>query len=297
MKQVFLFIIVLTLSLSARAASRDTIPVFFATGKSVLTEGIENGLVNYIYKDVLRNGQKLQIVGYADYVGSGRSNDALSKARAATVKRFLMGYGFEEKDITICIGKGEIAREGVSGNEGFARDRRVDIVLDPQPAPAPETPAVALPPPPIPKPVRTAKPVVTTKPADLPDLATMKPNETIRLERLYFYPGRHIIRPESVNELYRLEHILEGHPALKIGIEGHICCTDPQQGDALDVDTHEIALSLNRAKEVYLFLVKKGIEEDRLTYKGFGATRKLVEEHTEDDANQNRRVEIRVLEN
>jgi outer membrane protein OmpA-like peptidoglycan-associated protein len=288
MKPYLLFLFLLAVY-TGKAARQDTIPVYFATGKSVLTEGIQEQLAGLIYKDVLHNGQQLQIVGYADYVGSARSNDALSKARAAAVKRFLLGYGFTAKDITICIGKGEVAREGFHGNEGFTRDRRVDIVINPGAAPGPE-------PEPAPPPSAPAKIVAKPKPVVIEDIATAKPNETITLNNLYFYPGRHILRPESVPQLNRLSKVLEQFPTVRIGIEGHVCCTAKDAGDALDYDTHELALSVNRAKEVYFFLVKKGVAEDRMTFKGFGGSRPLEEEHSEEDADKNRRVEIRILE-
>jgi outer membrane protein OmpA-like peptidoglycan-associated protein len=52
---------------------------------------------------------------------------------------------------------------------------------------------------------------------------------------------------------------------------------------------------VNRAKAVYDFLVKKGIDAKRLTYKGFGSSKKLVEEVTEIDRITNRRVEIKIV--
>lgn len=282
-------------------AQRDTIPVFFETGIAALSEKVADGLDNAIYKDVLHGGQTLQIVGYADYVGEPSANDALSRARAATVKRFLLSYGFEPKNITICIGKGEVERTGVQGNEGFARDRRVDIVVVhaqpslPQMAVAKPaiTPRPTLPPKEAPSAPRNIKPT----PVKLEDIATAKPNQTIRLENFYFYPGRHVIRPESRPIIDRLKTVLDNFPNLKINIEGHVCCVAKEAGDALDIDTHDLFLSLNRAREVYAQLVKKGIDEDRLTFAGFGGTRPLVEEHTEEDADMNRRVEIRVVEN
>jgi outer membrane protein OmpA-like peptidoglycan-associated protein len=64
------------------------------------------------------------------------------------------------------------------------------------------------------------------------------------------------------------------------------------------VDTYEPILSVNRAKEIYNFLVDKGIEASRLSYAGFGRRRPVVvEEMNEFDAEKNRRVEIRITEN
>jgi len=80
---------------------------------------------------------------------------------------------------------------------------------------------------------------------------------------------------------------MEEMPTLKISIEGHICC------DSNDVTQ----LSLARAKLVYDYLVKNGIDAKRLSYKGFGATRPIhpLPELNENEQKENRRVEIRIL--
>jgi outer membrane protein OmpA-like peptidoglycan-associated protein len=65
----------------------------------------------------------------------------------------------------------------------------------------------------------------------------------------------------------------------------------------MDTDTHEKKLSLNRARTVYNFLVKNGIDPERLTYKGYGRSHpKISPEMTEADEQANRRVEIKILE-
>jgi OOP family OmpA-OmpF porin len=76
-----------------------------------------------------------------------------------------------------------------------------------------------------------------------------------------------------------------------------VCCIE-NAPDALDVDTYEPTLSVNRAKAIYRYLVSKGIESSRLRYEGFGKRRPIVpNETTEEDAEKNRRVEIRIVEN
>jgi outer membrane protein OmpA-like peptidoglycan-associated protein len=82
-----------------------------------------------------------------------------------------------------------------------------------------------------------------------------------------------------------------------INIEGHVCCIKDVP-DALDIDTYESRLSVNRAKAVYEYLVVKGIDPTRLSYVGFGKKRPIIaDEKTEEDAAKNRRVEIRVTDN
>ncbi|KAK6024646.1 SNF2 family protein, partial [Ostertagia ostertagi] len=85
--------------------------------------------------------------------------------RARTVKRFLMNYGFPEKNITVCIGKGKVIRGATSTDDGFARDRRVDIVMN-APAPVAEPLQLGSLPQPVaapPPPVKMAKPTQTAK--------------------------------------------------------------------------------------------------------------------------------------
>lgn len=276
------------------AAHTDTVRVYFATAKSEIAPGVQEQLAGYIYNDVLQSRQTIQIVGYADYVGGNRSNDQLSKRRANAVKRFLMQYGFQEKNITICIGKGEVERD-MKGNDGFARDRRVDIVINPPVTSPEEVPAPSAPVP-APKPVAEKKaPAPKSAQAIQKDITTLKKGETLVLNNIYFYPGRHMVKPESAAALNSLYEILDENPGVNIGIEGHVCCVKGSASDALDFDTREIALSVNRAKAIYNYLVKKGIDKDRLSFKGFGASRRVVqEENTEEDADKNRRVEIRI---
>ena len=134
--------------------------------------------------------------------------------------------------------------------------------------------------------------------ANIDNMENLKPGATILLRNVYFPPDRHTIKPESRETLEKLYTVLSGHPKLKISIEGHVCCINPEVADALDIDTYEPTLSLNRAKAIYNYLVRKGIDSTRLTYKGFGRRKPLVPvEVTEEDQEMNRRVEIRVLDN
>lgn len=110
---------------------------------------------------------------------------------------------------------------------------------------------------------------------------TLLAGKSIRL-KLFFYPGEAELLPVSLPELQVLKEFLMQNPELKIQIEGHVCCNNNMQ------------LSIDRAAEVFGYLVKNGIDEKRLNYKGFGFTRPLVEENSEEDKSLNRRVEIRL---
>jgi len=88
------------------------------------------------------------------------------------------------------------------------------------------------------------------------------------LENVFFDLSKSTLRPESYVELNKLVEFLEQNPTINIELGGH---TDTR-GDA---DENQI-LSENRAKSVYTYLVSKGIDAERLTYKGYGETQPII---------------------
>jgi len=80
---------------------------------------------------------------------------------------------------------------------------------------------------------------------------------------------------------------MQDNPTVKIQIEGH---TD-NIGNASD----NMKLSENRAKAVVNYLVSKNISITRLTAKGFGATKPIADNSTEEGRAQNRRTELKVV--
>ncbi len=203
------------------------------------------------------------------------------------MKSYLVKYGIEPNDITLCVGEGQVQREGLTDKGGYPRDRRVDIVVNNR-----RKKLVAD----RQRPVRT-HPDTSKKYTGLDQIKNLKAGSTILLQNVYFPADRHIILPQSQETLEHLYEIMHDNPTLKISIEGHVCCVRDAP-DAWDVDTYEPTLSVNRAKAIYNYLVERGIDPVRLKYAGFGRSRPVVvEEKTEQDAEKNRRVEIRVIEN
>jgi len=270
--RIAIFLLILLSAPAIFAAERDSVKIYFALDDRKLDHQATQKIDSLIYKDILRPDQDLIILGYADYLGSKEYNIELSKARAENVKAYLIQSGFKNDKVTLCIGKGKIDRAPVNGKLGYKDDRVVRIIV--------KNEAV--------KRMGDSKPLLN-------DISKVKPNETIKLDKIFFYPGRHTVRPESMGELDRLYKTLMQHPTLKIRIEGHVCCEGPTS-DGFDYDNGEYLLSVNRAKAIYAYLVSHGIDSKRLKYAGFARTRPLVDpEKTEEDQNMNRRVEIRVL--
>jgi len=88
--------------------------------------------------------------------------------------------------------------------------------------------------------------------------------------------------------LNKLTNLLEANPEVKIEIAGH---TDNQGNAAANQ-----VLSENRAKAVYQYLIDHGISVTRLMYKGYGQSKPIATNDTEEGRAQNRRTEFRVLE-
>ena len=120
-------------------------------------------------------------------------------------------------------------------------------------------------------------------------IAAAQTGEKLQIENLNFNFNTFSVTNESRSKLYELLVVLEQNPQLKIEIQGHICCNpNPKE-----------ALSSQRAKSVYSFLVYNKIDKSRLSYKGFGSTAPIytLPEKSEKERAANRRVEILVTEN
>jgi outer membrane protein OmpA-like peptidoglycan-associated protein len=277
MKVLLSICILLSHASSGYAQSKDTMEVHFALKDTRLTKEENKKIEQLIFKDVLVHGQKLIVLGYADYLGGTEYNEALSTERAKNVKDFLVTSGFDEHDVALCVGKGKIDRAPVSGSGGYANDRKVLIIID-----------------------RTQHPALVTYPAPVPiqekSLAELEANETVALKDILFEEGTDNLLDESYPELEKLAAFLLGNNSVKIQIEGHICCMkDPGKTDVTAPGSNS-PLSELRARKVYLYLISKGVYGGRLKVLGLGNTKPLVSpEVTEADQEANRRVEIMIL--
>lgn len=108
------------------------------------------------------------------------------------------------------------------------------------------------------------------------------------LRNIFFDTGKSTLRPQSLAELGRLKEILTNNPTIKIEISGH---TDNQGGDEMNQK-----LSEARAKAVVDYLVTNGIEQGRLTFKGYGKTQPVATNDNDDGRQQNRRTEFKITD-
>ena len=230
--------------------------------------------------------ERVLLEGHCDSIGSKEYNYILSNKRANEVKKLLTDNGVEKSNIKQCIGYG---KDKPLNNNSTEQDRllnrRVYITFYAKES-AKSIPPDSI----IPKKVPNEK-----QKQEINKIIDAKVGENIILENLLFFPGRHFIKEESYDALSNLLNAMQSHPSLVIQIQGHVCCTT-YEPDGYDWDTGTNNLSEMRAKQVYLFLIKNGIDKNRMSYIGFGGQKKLYEDESDEYfKSMNRRVEIKIL--
>lgn len=122
---------------------------------------------------------------------------------------------------------------------------------------------------------------------DVP-LQPIEIGKKVVLKNIFFETAKYNLMPESEAELTKLVQFLEKNKALKVEIGGH---TDNVGTQAYNQD-----LSENRAKSVYTYLIEKGIDASRLSYKGYNFSEPIAPNTTEEGRAQNRRTEFKIIE-
>ncbi len=99
-----------------------------------------------------------------------------------------------------------------------------------------------------------------------------------------FETGKSEIKPESRPVVEQIVEMLKQNPDLNVSIEGYT--------DNVGSDKSNLVLSENRAKSVLNAVISGGINKSRLSSKGWGATKPVGDNTTEEGRYKNRRVEI-----
>jgi outer membrane protein OmpA-like peptidoglycan-associated protein len=278
MKKLLLLI---AMGCSVAACCQTSYSVYFMTDSYEVSPASRQELESWIKK--LPAQSVVELYGFCDNRGTDQYNDSLSKRRTQVIRWLLMDYGIPLASIIIEKGYGEkMAKSRNDTEEGRRENRRVDIkVLAPQTS----SDKSYTPPPPPQK-------SITEAIAD----STVKNGTNIVLRNINFRGGMHQILPGTYVVLNELLAALQQYPTLVIQIQGHICC-EPGDTDGLDIETGERNLSEARAKAIHDYLIGQGIDQRRLSYKGFGHSKPLFPypEQSEGEQVANRRVEIKIV--
>lgn len=119
-------------------------------------------------------------------------------------------------------------------------------------------------------------------------LQKLRPGASIVLNNVFFTTNRFDLLPESKIELNRLAELLKANPTIKIEISGHT--------DDVGAEEANLLLSQNRAAAVVTYLVGQNVVADRLQAKGYGETKPIADNSTEQGRARNRRTEFIILE-
>lgn len=112
-------------------------------------------------------------------------------------------------------------------------------------------------------------------------------NVSIPLQNLFFEYNKFEIKKESYPELNRLAKFIQKQSGVRVEISGHT--------DNKGVDLYNIQLSKDRANEVRKYLISKGCSESSLTASGYGSSKPLMSNETENGRAANRRVEFKIV--
>ncbi len=108
--------------------------------------------------------------------------------------------------------------------------------------------------------------------------------------RIYFAPNSTKVDKKYYKEIEKVAKILKQYPSLMIEVQGH---TDKRPTSSYE---YNMRLSQKRAEAVKRILVKKfGISPDRIVARGYGFTKPIASNDTEEGRAKNRRIEIVVI--
>lgn len=261
----FLFIFLFLISYQSKAQFDVYHSVYFDVDKYDIKSDEMNKLVKFVQSVDTSRVISINIYGFCDDRGKDDYNYILSENRAIIIKETLIKNNIQKKIFVKIEGKGRVLLESdtiKNIDEVRSKNRRVNILV---------------------------------KMSRFPKVFNWVEkdhvvNDRIYLLNIYFERGSDVLDAKSISELDRLVLDLKKFKKFNFEIQGHVCCTPLTHKDAVNRVTKERTLSVDRAKKVHDYLLKKGIDQKRMTFKGYGNTKPL--EGAKD--NFNRRVELLV---
>ena len=119
------------------------------------------------------------------------------------------------------------------------------------------------------------------------DIAKVNIGQALRINELSFDADSTNLRSENFEILDEVYDFLVKHSTVKIEIGGHTNTIPPH--DYCD------KLSTARAKSVAEYVVARGIDEDRVAFKGYGKREPLTKSKSTSARKKNQRVEVKIL--
>lgn len=139
----------------------------------------------------------------------------------------------------------------------------------------------------------SVKPVDSVKKKIIPVVTSDFKSDAIELNRDYilrniqFEFDSYVLMRSSFVELDKVIEYLKGNKQVHVRLSGHT--------DFIGSDDYNTTLSRNRARSVADYFISKGIDSNRIISYGYGKSRPLVLDKTDEGRKVNRRVEIRFI--
>lgn len=253
MKQILFVLLILNYT-ALKAQNQEVYSVYFEVGKNVVSAQNKTNLHAFFSNLDPNTIETIAILGYCDDRGSDSFNQKLSNDRAQKIQELLNLEGFENKTSVEIKGKGKIELDPnitpIDLDKSRSENRRVDIILTYK-SNYPKIPGVYF--------------IINEN---------TKTGDRIYLNNIEFPIDRSVLTRSALQELDLIAIQLKKYKNLHLEIQGHICCTGGSP-EAVDKDTRKEELSVNRAKAVYFYLIKKRIDPNRLSFKGYGNKKPL----------------------
>ena len=262
MKKIYVLLFIFQ-SILAHAQYNIEHSVYFDTDEFLLTKTEQTRLQKLLTTLSRDNVIQIEIYGFCDDRGGENYNLVLSQNRANSIKNLFNDASFFPEKISTVDGKGELLLNIIDDKDPSvlrALNRRVDVVISYPEESSPNYNVVE-------------------------NIATK--NKFV-LENVLFITGYSYVTRNSKKTLSSVvKRIKESD--FSFVIQGHVCCTEGAL-DAVDKKTSKRNLSVARAKFVYDFFIKEGIDKSRMSYEGLAHKFPLG-----GSTDKDRRVEILIL--
>mgnify|MGYP002822254087 CR=1 FL=1 len=226
--------------------------VYFDTDKFNLVETEKNRLLFFFQNLKIKKIKKISIYGFCDDRGTNEYNLILSQNRANSIKTILHKNAVPHKLIKSVDGKGEVLLKIIK-NEDIniirSLNRKVEIEVE------------------LIKKKDVIKKDELGRELPLTLDSDLMVGDKIVLQNILFKTGFSYVLDESIPVLEKISDQLNKKKDLYFTIEGHVCCTSLGR-DAVDRGTGKRNLSLARARYIYSYFIKKGIDKKRMKYSG-----------------------------
>jgi outer membrane protein OmpA-like peptidoglycan-associated protein len=118
-------------------------------------------------------------------------------------------------------------------------------------------------------------------------LEPLQLNAKVVLNNIFFEFDSYELKTESEIELKKVVEFMKQNPTVRIEISGHT--------DTVGSEEYNLQLSENRANEIAEFLLKY-IDASRIKSVGYGSSKPISSNETEQGRQKNRRSELRVID-